>query len=97
MTTTILAEVNTIFEQFNMPKRVIRYAGCRIVDIDEQIKQLTLERELMETIVTRFEVDVCPHCYGNGHIMKPIEGCECDGPRMHPCEECNRTGLINHE
>jgi len=97
MTVKVLAEVNKIFEQFNMSKRIIRYAAFRIKDIDEQTKQLKLEKELMETIISRFETDVCPDCRGDGHIMKPIEGCECDGPRMHSCETCNRTGLINHE
>lgn len=97
MSKTILAEVNTIFTQYNIPRRVIGYARSRIHDINEQLEQLALEKELMETIVNRFKGDLCPDCGGNGHIMKPIPGCECDGPRMHMCETCNRTGLVNHE
>ncbi len=97
MTTNVLAEVNTIFAQYNIPRRVIGHADARIYDINEQIKQLTLEKELMETIVNRFKGDLCPACVGDGYIMKPIPGCECDGPRMHACEKCNRTGLLNHE
>ena len=89
--------MSEIFEHMNKPRRVPHFAGCRITEIDKQIEQLTLERELMLMIHEKFEVELCPYCGGDGHIMKPIKGCECDGPRMHSCEVCNGTGKINNE
>jgi hypothetical protein len=68
--------------------RTIDYAVRRIREIDDQIEQLRLEREMMVNVRDLYLAMVCPTCKGQGTIMKPIEGCECDGPRQHPCPSC---------
>lgn len=78
----------TIYRHMKLEARTIDYAGRRICEIDNQMDQLKLERELLLDIQTRYRTYVCPTCAGQGTIMKPIEGCECDGPRQHPCPTC---------
>ena len=79
----------TIYRYMKPEARAIDYPGRRISEIDEQISQLTLEREMMVDIRNLYSALVCRMCAGQGHIMKPVEGCECDGPRMHPCPACS--------
>lgn len=81
-----------IYEHEIPERRMLNFAHVRQNEIDEQIKQLQMERELMQMILDKFDTTVCPACKGAGHIMKPIPGCECDGPRMHKCEKCGGVG-----
>ncbi|MCK5020040.1 MAG: hypothetical protein KAS32_23505 [Candidatus Peribacteraceae bacterium] len=84
----------TIYEHEIPNRRVITFARVRINEISKQIHQLQLEREIMEMIDDKFNPLVCQTCHGEGHIMKVIEGNECDGPRMHSCKDCNGKGEI---
>jgi len=83
-----------IYEHQIPHRRMLNFAYGRICEIDEQVKQLQLEKELMQTILEKFEPLVCPDCMGDGHIMKPIKGCELDGPRLHHCETCDGKGVV---
>ena len=81
-----------IYKHVIPERRILNFAYIRQKEIDEQVEQLQLERELMQMILDKFDTCVCPDCKGAGHIMKPIPGCECDGPRMHTCEACQGKG-----
>lgn len=86
----------TIYEHQRPKRRIINFTYARTKEIDKQIEQLQLERDLMQEILDKYEPLVCQDCLGEGSIMKPIEGCECDGPRLHQCETCKGTGeLVN--
>jgi len=73
-------------------RRMLNFAYARKKEINEQIEQLEMERDLMQMIMDKFDPDVCQKCKGAGHTMKPIPGCEYEGPRMHKCERCRGTG-----
>ena len=82
----------TIYKN-NLPERqVLSFAYQRQQEIEKQIEQLNLEFQMWQRIRLGFEDLVCPVCNGARIIMKPIEGCECDGPRQHDCEACNGAG-----
>lgn len=84
----------TIYEHHKPNYRLYAFARGRMAEIDKQIRQLKLERGLMEIVVADCKAKVCPDCDGEGIVMKPIKGCECDGPRQHTCETCNGTGGV---
>ena len=86
----------TIFNHQKMPYRLVNWARLRKKELGEQIAQLQLESELMAATIARFEGDLCGDCGGAGNVMKPIKGCECDGPRQHTCETCKGTGRACH-
>lgn len=81
-----------IYQHQSLALRTLGYAQQRINEIDELVKQLSLERGVMAGIIEAFDPLVCPTCHGHGHVMRYIEGCECDGPRQHKCDRCNGTG-----
>lgn len=83
-----------IYEHQIPYRRMINFADVRIREINKQLKQLQLEKQLMQMIFEKFEPLVCPDCMGEGHIMKPIPGCEIDGPRLHHCETCDGKGIL---
>lgn len=76
--------------------RMLSWARGRRDEIKEAIQQLQLEDGLMVQIIGKFEKDVCSVCQGEGSVMRPIPGCECDGPRMHRCDACKGTGEPQH-
>jgi len=84
----------TIYEHHKPNYRLYAWARGRMDEIDEQMRQLKLERGLMEAIAADCKAKHCPDCDGEGIVMKPIKGCECDGPRQHTCERCNGTGGV---
>lgn len=84
----------TIYSHQKPNYRLYTWARERMREIDEQAEQLKLERGLMETIAADCKAKHCPECDGEGIVMKPIKGCECDGPRQHTCERCNGTGGV---
>lgn len=84
-----------IYSHMNPIRRITHFARCRIKEINDQIKQLEMERQIMATTAERFEKELCPDCHGDGHIMKLREGDDPqDGPRMHTCESCKGTGYL---
>lgn len=87
--------MSQIYEHQILERQILEFASGRIDEIDFQIEQLQLEKVLMADILDTYKLRVCPDCLGEGHIMKPIPGCECDGPRMHACEVCKGKGKIN--
>lgn len=82
----------TIYSHQKPNNRILDWAYNRQHEIDKLIEQLQLERDLMQMILDKFDPLVCPTCKGSGHVMRPIPGCEYDGPRMHKCDTCNGTG-----
>lgn len=82
-----------IYSHQRPTEQLLNWCGSRRVQIDKEIEQLKLEANLMTMIMDKFVADVCNECGGSGHIMKPIPGCECDGPRMHTCDKCKGTGM----
>jgi hypothetical protein len=85
----------TIYAHQRPNYRLYTWARERMREIDEQISQLTLERGLMETVAADCKAKHCSDCDGEGIVMKPIPGCECDGPRQHTCERCKGTGGVS--
>lgn len=82
----------TLYRHMTPEARTIDYAAQRMREIDNQIEQLNLERAMFSSIRTTYSAMVCLTCAGQGHIMKTLEGCECDGPRQHPCPSCQGAG-----
>lgn len=82
----------TIYGYQKPDRRVLNFAYGRQQEIKKQIEQLQLEHDLMQRILDQFDPLVCPTCKGEGSVMRPIPGCECDGPRMHTCDTCAGTG-----
>jgi hypothetical protein len=79
----------TLYQHMTAHARIIDYAAQRRHEIDKQIEQLKLEREMFDEVSRVYSSMVCPTCNGQGNIMKAIDGCECDGPRQHVCPSCN--------
>jgi len=82
----------TIYKHHTPERQVLDFAYSRKDAIVEQMDQLTLELSAIHRVIDQFEKTVCRHCNGLRYIMKPIEGCECDGPRQHKCDYCDGTG-----
>ena len=83
----------TIYEHQIPERRMLNFANKRQKEIDEQISQLKLERELMQMILDKFDPDVCSVCKGEQTVMRLRSGDDAmDGLRMHKCEICNGTG-----
>ena len=80
------------YEHQKPNERVLYVAQVRLKEIKDRIEQLRVEEKTWKTIIKRFEPLVCPDCAGEGHVMKLIKGCECDGPRMHTCDTCGGSG-----
>lgn len=72
--------------------RLLHFALSRKSEIKKEVEQLQLEDGLMDQIVAMVKRKACPSCGGECTIMAPIPGCECDGPRMHTCPQCNGSG-----
>jgi len=68
--------------------RVLAFARARIKEIDEQMFQLQMERDMQSLVITQFRPLVCGTCSGTGTVMMPIKGEECEGPRQHKCPDC---------
>jgi len=68
---------------------VLCFSGSRVKEIDREIDRLKNEKAIHEKIIAQFEPLVCQTCYGEGYVMRPVKGCECDGPRMHVCHTCS--------
>lgn len=81
-----------IYDHQNQNTIVLNYASARISEIQDQIRQLQAEHHMYDSIIKRFQDTVCSSCSGQGIIMRPIPGCECDGPRQHTCGICGGTG-----
>jgi hypothetical protein len=82
----------TIYRHHRPNYRVVSWALNRRAEIAKAIEQLQLEDELMQRLAEDYKAKACPTCWGEGSVMKPIPGCECDGPRQHKCDTCNGTG-----
>ena len=83
----------TIYKHHNPDYSTLSFAQARQREINSQIEQLALEKQMWQRIIESTRKNVCPECSGEGVIMKPIEGCEVDGPRMHKCTKCDGTGF----
>jgi DnaJ-class molecular chaperone len=86
----------TIYAHHKPNYRMGAWAYSRRAEIREAVAQLQLEEALMTRIIADYAAKSCPACLGAGNVMKPIPGCECDGPRQHTCELCNGTGEVSH-
>jgi len=82
----------TIYKHQIPERQVLSYAYGRKDEIVEKMNQLTLELGVVHGIIDVFEKKVCRYCNGLQTIMKPIVGCEFDGPRQQKCEACDGTG-----
>lgn len=82
----------TIYSHHKPNYRMQSWAYARRTEVRKAIEQLQLEEELMTRIIADYAAKACPVCLGAGNVMKPIAGCECDGPRQHTCEMCKGTG-----
>ena len=86
--------IPSIYSHQKPNNRVINFAYNRQLEIKNEREQLDLEYELMQMIIDQFKTLVCRGCYGAGTVMRVIEGCECDGPRLHTCDRCGGTGEL---
>jgi DnaJ-class molecular chaperone len=82
----------TIYGHLKPNYRLFHWARSRQDEIKKEIDQLNLETGLLDQVVADCKEKVCPTCMGEGVVMKPIPGCECDGPRQHTCDTCKGSG-----
>ncbi len=72
--------------------RMLSWANQRRYEIKKQIEALKEEDGLMAELEAKYKTLNCQTCYGEGTVMRLIEGCESDGPRSHKCDTCGGTG-----
>jgi hypothetical protein len=79
--------------EYKKPKdRMLSYIRQRKREIEGEIEQLNTERVMLTDIESIVLPLVCDVCLGEGSLMRAIEGCEIDGPRLHTCPKCKGLG-----
>lgn len=81
-----------IFQHQKPNERIVSWATRRREEIRKQLAALGTEDVMLSDILARVKPLVCHVCDGEGYVMRPIPGCECDGPRMTKCTTCKGTG-----
>lgn len=86
-----LAVMPHMYEHVNQEARGIDFAETRLKQIDDDMRQLAMEKQMWESVLVGFKAISCSTCQGSGEVGHYPYGME-DGMRFKKCDRCKGTG-----
>lgn len=86
-----LAIMPHMYEHVPQEARGIDFARERITAIEEDLRQLAMEKQMWEAVLAGFKAQSCSSCQGTGELGHYPYGME-DGMRFKKCDRCGGSG-----
>jgi hypothetical protein len=86
-----LAVLPHMYEHVNQEARGQQFAEERLRAIDEELRQLAMEKQMWESVLAGFKAMSCSTCHGSGEVGYYPYGMQ-DGMRFKKCGRCNGSG-----
>jgi hypothetical protein len=86
-----LATMPHMYNHVPQEARGIDFANQRISDINDELEQLEMEKQMWLAVLAGFKTMSCSTCYGRGEVGYYPHGME-DGMRFKKCDACKGSG-----
>jgi len=86
-----IAVMPTMYAHVKQGARAADFASERMSNIDDEIEQLKMEKQMWQSVLNGFKETACGVCQGSGEVGHYPYGME-DGMRFKKCDACKGSG-----